>query len=52
MHFGVISQFCNIIKGEVFIGDFTLLDAYDIGVQTVNNGFELMQAHSNAVGVK
>jgi len=28
------------------------LDAYDVGVQTVNNGFELMQTHSNAVGVK
>ena len=52
MHFGVISQFGNIIKRKVFIGDFALLDAYDIGVQTVNNGFELMQAHSNAVGVK
>ena len=52
VHFSVISQFGNIIKGEVFIADFTLLDAYDVGVQTVNNGFELMQTHSNAVGVK
>ena len=52
VHFSVISQFGNIIKRKIFIGDFALLDANHVGVQPVNNGFELMQAHSNAVGVK
>ena len=50
--FGVIAEFRNVIKREVIIRDFTLLNTNDIGIKALNNGFELVQAHSDAVGVK
>ena len=50
--FGVIAEFRNVIKREVIIRDFAFLDANDIGIKALDNGFELMQAHSDTVGVK